>query len=81
MEESKKAEVKTKEKKKVSMKIVIVLAAIIIFGLITTITTRAEYLNYMGIGEKYISVLEQKIHNKYIVFGTLIILFKLNVLF
>ena len=70
MEESKKAEVKTKEKKKVSMKIVIVLAAIIIFGLITTITTRAEYLNYMGIGEKYISVLEQKIHNKYIVFGT-----------
>ena len=36
MEESKKAEVKTKEKKKISMKIVIVLAAIIIFGLITT---------------------------------------------
>ena len=64
MEEVKKAEVKTKEKKKFSIKIVIVLAALIIFGLITGITLRAEYLNFSGIGEKYLSVFEQKVINK-----------------
>ena len=69
MEEVKKAEVKTKEKKKVSIKIVIVLAALIIFGLVTGITMRAEYLNFLGIGEKYISVFEQKVTNRCTVFG------------
>ena len=49
---------------KVSIKIVIVLAALIIFGLVTGITMRAEYLNFSGIGEKYISVFEQKVINK-----------------
>lgn len=69
MEEVKKAEVKTKEKKKISIKIVIVLAALIIFTLITVITLRAEYLNFTGISESYLSVFEEKITNKYTVFG------------
>lgn len=69
MEEVKKAEVKTKEKKKISIKIVIVLAALIIFALITGITLRAEYLNVSGINEKYLTVFKQKITNKYTVFG------------
>ena len=70
MEEVKKAEVKTKEKKKISIKIVIVLAALIIFGLVTGITMRAEYLNVLGIGENYLNVLEEKISNKCTVFGS-----------
>ena len=70
MEEVKKAEVKTKEKKKVSIKIVIVLAALIIFGLVTGITMRAEYLNVLGIGENYLNVLEEKVTNKWTVFLT-----------
>ena len=69
MEEVKKAEVKTKEKKKISIKIVIVLTALIIFTLITVITLRAEYLNFTGISESYLSVFEEKITNKYTVFG------------
>ena len=56
MEEVKKAEVKTKEKKKVSIKFIVVLAALIIFGLVTGITIRAEYITISGIGEKYLSV-------------------------
>ena len=74
MEEVKKAEVKTKEKKKVSIKIIIVLAALIIFGLVTGITMRAEYLNFSGIGSKYISVFEQKVTNRSTVFGVTFIL-------
>lgn len=70
MEEVKKAEVKTKEKKKVSIKIVIVLAALIIFGLVTGITMRAEYLNVLGIGENYLNVLEEKVTNRCTVFLT-----------
>ena len=70
MEEVKKAEVKTKEKKKVSIKIVIVLAALIIFGLVTGITMRAEYLNVLGIGENYLNVLDTKVTNKWTVFLT-----------
>ena len=69
MEEVKKEEVKTKEKKKVSIKIVIVLAALIIFALVTGITMRAEYLNFSGIGDKYLSVFEQKVTNRTVVFG------------
>ncbi len=70
MGEVKKAEVKTKEKKKISIKIVIVLAALIIFGLVTGITMRAEYLNVLGIGEKYLNVLEEKVTNMSAVFLT-----------
>ena len=70
MEEVKKADVKTKEKKKISIKIIVVLAALIIFGLITGITLRAEYLNVSGIGENYLAVLEKKITNQYTVFAT-----------
>ena len=69
MEEVKKAEVKTKEKNKISIKIVIVLAALIIFGLVTGITMRAEYLNFSGIDKKYVSVFEQKVTNRCTVFG------------
>ena len=60
MEEAKKAEVNTKEKKKFSMKIVVVLLALVVFGLVTTISLRAEYLNISGIGEEYLSVFEQR---------------------
>lgn len=69
MEEAKKAEVKTKEKKKISIKILIVLIALIVFGLVTAISLRSEYLNVLGIGEQYLTVFEQKIENKYTVFG------------
>ena len=69
MEEVKKAEVKTKEKNKISIKIVIVLAALIIFGLVTGITMRAEYLNFSGIDKKYVSVFEKKVTNRCTVFG------------
>ena len=74
MEEAKKAEVNTKEKKKFSMKIVVVLLALVVFGLVTTISLRAEYLNISGIGEEYLSVFEQRIKNKYTVFGTAFVL-------
>lgn len=68
MEETKKAEVKTKEKRKISAKIVVVLIALIVFGFVTAISLRAEYLNVLGISEEYLSVFEQKMKNKYTVF-------------
>ncbi len=74
MEEAKKAEVKTKEKKKISIKIAVVLIALIVFGLITAISLRAEYLNVMGIGEEYLNIYEQKTKNKYTVFGIAFVL-------
>ncbi len=74
MEEAKKAEVNTKEKKKFSVKIVIVLLALIVFSLFTAISLRSEYLNVLGIGEEYLNVFEQKIKNKYTVFGTAFVL-------
>lgn len=74
MGEAKKAEVKTKEKRKISIKIVVVLAALIVFGLVTAISLRAEYLNVLGIGEEYLNVFEQKIRNKYTVFGVSFVL-------
>lgn len=70
MEEVKKADIKTKEKKKISIKIVIVLTALIIFALVTGITMRAEYLNFLSIGENYLDVLEEKVTNKCKVFLT-----------
>ena len=69
MEEAKKAEVNTKEKKKISIKIVVVLMALIVFALVTTISLRAEYLNILGIGEEYLNMYEQKVKNKYTVFS------------
>ena len=69
MEEAKKADVKTKEKKKISIKIILVLLALIVFGLVTGISLRAEYLNVIGIGENYLKAFEQKVINKYTVFG------------
>lgn len=74
MEEAKKTEVKTKEKKKMSLKIALVLIALIAFGTITAISLRAEYLNFLGIGEQYITVFEQKVSNKYTVFGIAFVL-------
>ena len=61
MEEAKKAEVNTKEKKKISIKIVVVLMALIVFALVTAISLRAEYLNILGIGEEYLNMYEQKV--------------------
>lgn len=74
MGEAKKAEVKTKEKRKISIKIVVVLVALIVFGFVTAISLRAEYLNVLGIGEEYLNVFEQKIRNKYTVFGVSFVL-------
>ncbi len=62
---------KTKEVKKKTSKVrkILVLLVILAFALITGISLRAEYLNYLEIGEEYVSVLYQKIQNKYIVLG------------
>ena len=62
---------KTKEivKKSNKTRKIIVLFVIVLFAIITGISLRAEYLNYLEIGEEYISVLYQKIKNKYIVIG------------
>lgn len=72
-----KAEVnkKTNElKKKVNKtRRIAVLLVLLVFVIITGISLRAEYLNYLEIGEKYISVLIQKIQNKYIVLGTVFV--------
>lgn len=67
---------KTKEQKKKSSKTrkILVLLVLLAFVVITGITLRAEYLNYLDIGEEYISVLNQKIQNKYIVLGVAFIL-------
>lgn len=65
-----KAEKNRKTKKKVNkIRRTAVLLVIILFAVITGISLRAEYLNYLEIGEEYISVLYQKIQNKYIVLG------------
>lgn len=62
---------KTKEMKKKSSKSrkIIVLLVILAFVVVTGISLRAEYLNYLEIGEEYIAVLYQKIQNKYMVLG------------
>ena len=55
----------TKEKKKkITLRTLLVLAAIIIFTLFVIITLRAEYLNIQGIGKEYVSVFIQNIKNK-----------------
>ena len=69
MEETKKAEVKANEKKKFPIKIILVLLALIVFGLVTAISLRAEYLNVIGIGENFLKSFKQKTINKYTVFG------------
>ncbi len=72
-----KAEVnkKTNETKKKVNKTrrIAVLLVLLVFVVITGISLRAEYLNYLEIGETYISVLIQKIQNKYIVLGTVFV--------
>lgn len=74
MEEAKKADVKTKEKKKVSIKIILVLLALIVFGIVTAVSLRAEYLNIVGINENYKIVFEQNLKNKYTVYGVAFVL-------
>ncbi len=66
-----KAEKNKRTKKKVNkIRRTAVVLVIILFAIVTGISLRAEYLNYLEIGEEYISVLYQKIQNKYIVLGT-----------
>lgn len=48
---------------------ILVLVAIVLFVLISFISWRAEYLNIISISEKYETVFNQKIQNKYTVFG------------
>ncbi len=73
-----KAEVnkKTKDTKKKINKTrrLIVLAVVLIFIFFSAVSVRAEYLNYLEIGEEYISVLTQKVRNKYMVLGVAFIL-------
>ena len=66
---------KTNETKKKVNKTrrIVVLFVLLFFVVITGISLRAEYLNYLEIGETYISVLIQKIQNKYIVLGTVFV--------
>ena len=67
MKETKKANEKTKDKN--SIKIIVVLAALVVFTLVSAISLRAEYLNYIGINENYESLFMQKVTNKGMVFG------------
>ena len=67
MTETKKANEKTKEKS--SIKIIVVLAALIVFTLVTAISLRAQYLSYIGINENYDELFIQKVTNKGTVFG------------
>lgn len=63
----------TKERKKFPIRTIIVLLFLIIFAIGTYISLRAEYLNIIGISEKYESIYMQNVKNKYIVFGTIVI--------
>lgn len=75
-EEKSDSNVKVNENKKniVKIKRILVLIAVILFALISFISWRAEYLNIISIDEKYESVFNQKIENKYTVFGVAAIL-------
>ena len=78
MEEVKKNDSQTKDisknKKKLSIKVIIVIAVLIVFCLGTAISLRAEYLNTIEINENYKSVFFQKIQTKYTVFFVVAIL-------
>ena len=49
-------------------RILIVLAAIVVFALMMFINLKGEYLKYAEIGEKFVSVFEAKVKNEYNVF-------------
>lgn len=79
MEKVKKDNSQTKENskknnKKISMKVIIVFAVLIVFCLGTAISLRAEYLNTIEINENYKSVFFQKIQTKYTIFFVVAIL-------
>lgn len=64
-----KKEEKTKENKsKIALRKIIVLAVIIVFGIISFISARSEYLNAIEISENYESVFFEKLKNKVVVF-------------
>ena len=54
-----------KEKnKKITLRTILVLVALVIFTLVAIVSLRAEYLNIKGIGTEYTSVFIQNIKNK-----------------
>ena len=46
-------------------RVLIVLAAIVVFALMMFINLKGEYLKYAEIGEKFVSVFEAKVKNEY----------------
>ena len=48
---------------------VIIVIAILIFGILFGISYRANYIDYLGIGENYVSVFEEKMSNRYLIMG------------
>ncbi len=72
MEENKEITLEDKKvipkKKKISLKVLIVLAVLIVFGLGTAISLRAEFLNIVEINPNYKSVFYKNIQIKYAVF-------------
>lgn len=58
-----------KNKSKLPVRKIAVLAVLLIFAIATAISLRAEYLSVIGIDAKYESVFYQKIQNKYMIMG------------
>lgn len=54
---------------------IIVLIVIAIFALSTAVKIRADYLSYIGIGEEYASVFNERVINRYLLTGPLFIIF------
>ena len=59
--------VDTRFSKKTRM--IIIMIAIVIFGILFGISYRANYIDYLGIGENYVSVFENKMSNRYLIMG------------
>ncbi|MCR5185754.1 MAG: UPF0182 family protein [Clostridia bacterium] len=57
------------------MRRIIVLIVIAIFALSTAVKIRADYLSYIGIGEEYASVFNERVINRYLLTGPLFIIF------
>ena len=76
-EEEKASEEKNKSTIKQSKKIrrIIVLIVMLIFIAYTAISIRSQYLSYIGIGEEYESVFNEKIYSKYSMNAILFVVF------
>ncbi len=50
-------------------RMIIILISIVIFGILFGISYRANYIDYLDIGENYVSVFENKMSNRYLIMG------------